>query len=70
MDTDTDTVFAHVRDERSDTEVEIAVNRGLAVALLEGPLEGLKIMQAAGVPNEICARVLNSTTRRRASDWH
>lgn len=69
MNQDIDTVVAYVCDERSNVEVESAVNRGLAAALLAGVPEGLKVMQAAGVPKGVCTRVLNSPTRRRASDW-
>jgi hypothetical protein len=69
MDTENDIVLAHVVDERCNKDVELAVNRGLAAALLAGLPVGLKVMLDAGVPQEICMRVLNSKTRRRASDW-
>jgi hypothetical protein len=64
-----DTVIAEALDERSNSEVEMAVNRGIAAAVLEGVPEGLKIMEEAGIPKNISVRVLNSKTRRRSSDW-
>ncbi len=69
MDIDTDTVVAHVVDERSNTEIELVINRGLAAAALAGIPAGLKMMQEAGVPKNICLRVLNCKDRRRSSDW-
>lgn len=63
------TVVASPLDERSNGDYAVAVNRGIAAALLGGVSEGLKVMTAAGVPKNICLRVLNSKTRRRASDW-
>ncbi|PRC91048.1 hypothetical protein [Solimicrobium silvestre] len=69
MNADSDIVRTHVVDERSDMETELAVNRGLAVALLDGVREGVKIMQDEGVPIEICSRVLKNKANRRASDW-
>jgi len=63
------TVIAHAIDERSHPDVELAVNRGIAAAVLEGIPEGLKIMEEAGVPKSISIRVLNSKARRRSSDW-
>lgn len=64
-----DTVIVQPIDERSDADVEIAVNRGIAAAALDSVPEGLKIMEEAGVPKSISVRVLNSKTRRRSSDW-
>ena len=69
MDKENNIVIAQVCDERSNAEVEFAVNRGLAAALLSGVPEGLKVMLEGGVPKGVCTRVLNSTTRRRSSDW-
>lgn len=63
------TVVATALDERSDDNCALVVNRGLAAAALGGIPEGLRIMVAAGIPRNICLRVLNSKTRRRASDW-
>jgi len=65
-----DTVIAQPIDERSNAVVEMAVNRGIAAAALDGVPEGLKIMAEAGVPKNISVRVLNSKSRRRSSDWH
>lgn len=68
MDED-EVVYVLPPDERSDTDVELAVNLGLAAATLEGLPEGLKIMEDAGVPMEISLRVLKNKAGRRASDW-
>ena len=65
-----DTVIAQPIDERSNAAVEIAVNRGIAAAALDGVPVGLKIMEEEGVPKNISVRVLNSKSRRRSSDWH
>jgi len=54
--------------QRSNTEIESAVNRGLAVALFEGILAGARVMSAEGVPLEVSARVLGNN-KRRATDW-
>jgi len=64
-----DIVVARAFDERSDCTVEMAVNRGIAAAVLDSVPEALKIMDEAGVPKNISLRVLNSKARRRASDW-
>ncbi len=64
-----DTVVVKALDERSHPDVELAVNRGIAVAVLEGVPKALKMMDDAGIPKNISHRVLNSKTRRRASDW-
>jgi len=62
-------VVAKALDERTDGDVELAVNRGIAAAVLEGVPKALEIMSEAGIPKNISLRVLNSKTRRRASDW-
>lgn len=54
--------------ERENTEVESAVNRGLAVALFQGISAGARVMSAEGVPLEVSARVLGNH-KRRATDW-
>lgn len=64
-----ETVIAQPIDERADSDVEIAVNRGIAAATLGDVADGLKIMEQAGVPKTISARVLSSKSKRRASDW-
>jgi hypothetical protein len=64
-----DTVVVRPIDERADSDVEIAVNRGIAAATLGDVADGLRIMEDAGVPKNISIRVLNSKSRRRASDW-
>ncbi len=64
-----DTVVVRPIDERANADVEIAVNRGIAAAMLGGIPAGLKVMEEGGVPRNITVRVLNSKARRRASDW-
>ena len=54
--------------QRTNTEIESAVNRGLAVALFEGILAGARVMSSEGVPLEVSARVLGNH-KRRATDW-
>ena len=54
--------------QRSNTDFESAVNRGLAVALFEGISAGARVMSAEGVPLEVSARVLGNH-KRRATDW-
>jgi len=54
--------------QRSNTDIESAVNRGLAVALFEGILAGARVMSSEGVPLEVSARVLGNH-KRRATDW-
>ena len=55
--------------DRSNKEIEAAVNRGIAVALLEGVPAGAKVMFEAGVPMDVSTRVLVNHFKRRASDW-
>lgn len=55
--------------DRSDKDIEAAVNRGIAVALLEGIPAGAKIMFEAGVPMDVSTRVLVNQLKRRSSDW-
>jgi len=62
-------VVAKALDERKDGEVELTVNRGIAAAVLEGVPRAMEILNEAGVPKNIALRVLNSKSRRRASDW-
>jgi hypothetical protein len=54
--------------QRTNTDIESAVNRGLAVALFEGILAGARVMSAEGVPLEVSARVLGNH-KRRSTDW-
>jgi hypothetical protein len=69
METENDSSFTCALNMRSNTEIELAVNRGLAAALLHGEAEGIKIMMEEGVPYEIILRVLNNDSNRRSSDW-
>ncbi len=69
MTSNNEVVFLIPPDERKNTEMELTVNRALAAAKLTGIREGLSMMLEAGVPKEVGLRVLESTQRRRASDW-
>jgi hypothetical protein len=55
--------------DRSNKEIEAAVNRGLAACMLSGVAVGAVVMREGGVPLHVCARVLGSPGQRRASDW-
>ena len=54
---------------RVDTRTAVAVNKGLATALLVNIQSGARLMNAAGVPPEVAVRVFLHPERRRASDW-
>lgn len=54
---------------RSDVEIEAAVNRGLAAALLSDSSIGTEIMLKEGVPQHVVRRVLKSPQQRRLTDW-
>jgi hypothetical protein len=54
---------------RSNTEIEAAVNRGLAVANVKGWLAGADQMHKDGVPFHVAARVMLFPKLRRATDW-
>jgi len=69
MDADKSTPFVFEPDLRSNSEVESAVTRGIAAALLNGVSEGVRVMMNEGVPNRIILRVLSSESKRRATDW-
>lgn len=47
----------------------IAVEKGLAAALLFGINAGARTMRDAGVPIAVALRVLLHPEQRRASDW-
>ncbi|TDK68711.1 hypothetical protein [Sapientia aquatica] len=55
--------------DRTNKEIAAAVNRGIAVARLEGIPAGAKIMFEAGVPMDVSTRVLVNQLKRRSSDW-
>jgi hypothetical protein len=55
---------------RTNKEIEMAVNRGLAASMLNGMAVGAAIMKAAGVPLHVSTRVLGNPNQRRDSDWH
>ncbi|MFI4939679.1 MAG: hypothetical protein ACHP7O_04955 [Burkholderiales bacterium] len=54
---------------RSHDEIEAAVNRGLAAAMLIDIAAGVVIMRKSGVPWHVSERVLVNPDRRRKSDW-
>jgi hypothetical protein len=54
---------------RHDEQLDAAINRALAAALLLGVRAGIDVMVGEGVPPLVAARVLLSPKNRRASDW-
>jgi hypothetical protein len=61
---------AVIESARKNKDIEAAVNRGLAAALLSDKVVGAKIMKDAGVPQHVINRVLMGTTIvHRSSDW-
>lgn len=60
----------YLESARANKEIEAAVNRGLAAALLSDRHTGAKVMLAAGVPEHVITRVLaGSPVGHRATDW-
>ncbi|WP_428827052.1 hypothetical protein ACLIKD_02610 [Azonexus sp. IMCC34842] len=55
---------------RANKDLAAAVERGLAVALLNGLSAGALAMDVEGVPLNIATRVLLHPERCRATDWH
>jgi len=63
----TDSVIESTRENK---EIEAAVNRGLAAALLSNKETGAKVMRDAGVPQHVITRVLMGPTLvHRSNDW-
>ena len=58
-----------MKSDRHDRSLEVAVNRGLAAALLIGTQAGVQLMRESRVPADVVARVILEPTRRRATDW-
>ena len=52
-----------------NTEMEAAVNKGLAVTHLSGLPTGARVMREEGVPLEVGLRVLLHPETRRTTDW-
>lgn len=52
-----------------NTEIEAAVNKGLAVTHFSGLPSGAKVMREEGVPLEVGLRVLLHPETRRTTDW-
>ena len=57
------------RTVRSNTELALAVNRGLAAALLNDLNAGFTTMRAGGVPMHVATRVLRNGAQHREADW-
>lgn len=55
---------------RTNKDIEMAVNRGLAASMLNGVAVGAAVMKAEGVPLHVSTRVLGNPNQRRDSDWH
>lgn len=54
---------------RVDENLDAAVNRALAAAMLVNVRAGVRSMIKEGVPPLIAARVLFNPQQRRATDW-
>lgn len=54
---------------RLSWRTEAAVNRGLALALLEGVRAGIELMKKERVPLDVIYRVILSPSKRRDTDW-
>lgn len=57
-------------DLRLSRSTEVAVNRGLAVVLLEGVRAGIEHMKKENVPLDVIYRVILAPSLRRDTDWH
>ncbi|GEM_PF-6646658 len=55
---------------RTNKDIEMAVNRGLAASMLNGMTVGAEVMKAGGVPLHVSTRVLANPNQRRGTDWH
>lgn len=55
---------------RLNTGVAIAVDMGLAVAILSNVRAGAKVMRDGGVPFDTALRVLLHPAQRRNSEWY
>jgi hypothetical protein len=58
-----------MKQDRIDSKLDVAVNRGLAAALLVDFPAGVKVMIDQGVPPHVVTRVFLTPQQRRASDW-
>jgi hypothetical protein len=58
-----------MNDIRKDRNLDSAVNKGLATALLVNTSAGVRLMTTEGVPPEVIARVLHAPHQCRATDW-
>ena len=58
-----------IKRDRLDSKLDVAINRGLAAALLVNVQTGIKVMINHGVPPHVATRVFLTPQQRRASDW-
>ncbi|PKO33178.1 MAG: hypothetical protein CVU34_14175 [Betaproteobacteria bacterium HGW-Betaproteobacteria-7] len=56
-------------DLRLSWRTEVAVNRGLALALLDGVRAGIEHMKKENVPLDVIYRVILTPSQRRDTDW-
>ena len=54
---------------RINSELDAAVNRGIAAILIYGVQEGIKVMKDNKVPLQIIVRVIQGPNLRRSTDW-
>lgn len=54
---------------RVDIQTAIIVNRGMAIAALEGNTNAASFMATHGVPFDVARRVLTRPMYRRKYDW-
>ncbi|TDK67133.1 hypothetical protein [Sapientia aquatica] len=56
-------------DQRTDNETSNAINRVLAITLLDGKPAGKRQIKREHIPIGISSRVMADQAKRRASDW-
>ena len=54
---------------RTNNELDVAVNRGIAAILMYGVQEGIQVMKDNKVPIPIVVRVIQGPNLRRSTDW-
>ncbi len=58
-----------MENQRTNLELDAAVNRALAAMLLDGVEAGLKLMKDEQVPPDVMARLTLGSELRRKTDW-
>lgn len=58
-----------IKELRSNTVIEAAVNEGLAASLLVGFEAGVTLLLDRHVPKHVAQRVLGDPNFRRGTDW-